>query len=196
MNLKLKDILMVAIVGVLFSFVFTAANYFGTALTTILTPFGLSPLGYQLIYGMWFMAASFATYIIQKAVVGIVAEILAAVIEVMMGGMFGPMTLFNGFMQGFGCELGFIVTGYKVFNMFSMTLAAIFSAVVSFVPEFFIYGYGAYSATMIIVMLIVRIISSIIFTGIVSKLIADALAKAGVLRGYALGMKQTMPEEM
>ncbi len=195
MNWKLKDILMVAIVGVLFSFLFTGANYFGTGLTAALTPAGLGPLGYQIIYGMWFMAATFATYIIQKKGVGIIAEMLAAVIEVIMGGMFGPMTLVSGFIQGFGCELGFIVTGYKIFNMFSMILGSIFCSVLSFIFEYFVYGYGAYSTVMIIVMLIVRTISSIFFTGIVSKLIADGLAKAGVLRSYALGMKQSVPKE-
>ena len=45
-------------------------------------------------------------------------------------------------------------------------------------------------------MLVLRVISSILFTGIVSKLIGDGLAKAGVLRGYALGMKQDLPEEV
>ena len=195
MNWKLKDITMVAIVGVLFSFLFMAADYIGQALTVALTPLGLAPLGYQLIYGMWFMAATFATYIIQKKGVGVVAEMLAAVIEVMMGGMFGPMTLVNGFIQGFGCELGFIATGYKMFNMFSMILGSIICAIISFISEYFFYGYSAYGASMIMIMLVVRIISSIIFTGVVSKLLADALAKAGVLRGYALGMKQAMPEE-
>ena len=196
MNWKLKDILMVAIVGVLFSFLFMAADYIGAFLTAVLTPAGYGPLGYQLIYGMWFMAATFATYIIQKKGVGIIAEMLAAVIEVMMGGMFGPMTLVNGFIQGFGCELGFIVTGYKQYNMVSMGLGAVFCSVISFISEYFLYGYSAYGVSMIIIMLIVRTISSVIFTGFVSKLIADGLAKAGVLRGYALGMKQGMPEEI
>ena len=44
--------------------------------------------------------------------------------------------------------------------------------------------------------LAIRVVSSILFTGVVSKLIGDGLAKAGVLRGYALGMKQNLPEEV
>ena len=107
MKWKLKDILMVAIVGVLFSFLFLGANYIGTALIAVLTPFGLNMLAYQIIYGVWFMAATFATYVIQKRGVGLVAEMLAAVIEMMMGGMFGVSTLVSGFFQGLGCWLGF-----------------------------------------------------------------------------------------
>lgn len=196
MNWKLKDILMVAIVGVLFSFLFLAADYVGAALTAALTPIGYGPLGYQLIYGMWFMAATFAAYIIQKAGVGVVAEMLAAVIEVMMGGMFGPMTLVNGFIQGFGCELGFIAFKYKKWNMTSMILGSVICAWISFISEIFFYGYLEYGAAMMVIMLIVRTISSILFTGVIAKLLADGLAKAGVLRGYALGMKQNLPEEV
>lgn len=195
MKWKLKDILMIAIVGVLFAFVFMGANYLGVALTAALTPFGYAPLGYQLIYGLWFMAATFATYIIQKKGVGTVAEMLAASVEMMMGGMFGPMTLVNGFIQGFGAELGFIATGYKKFNTFTMILSSITCALVSFVSEYFFYGYSAYSFNMIVIMLICRLISSIIFTAIITKLIADGLAKAGVLRGYALGMNSASMDE-
>ncbi len=194
MNWKLKDILMVAVVGVIFALVFYGANYLGTALTAVLTPFGYGPLGYQLIYGLWFMAATFATYIIQKKGVGIVAEMLAAVVETVMGGMFGPMTLVNGFIQGFGCEVGFMITGYKFFNLFTLVLSSITCAVISFIPETFFYGYLAYGGQMMLIMLICRIISSIIFTGIIVKIICDGLAKAGVLKGYALGMKQKMKE--
>ena len=41
MNLKLKDILMVAICAVLFGVVYLGMTYFGSFLTTVLTPSGL-----------------------------------------------------------------------------------------------------------------------------------------------------------
>lgn len=196
MNWKLKDILMIAIVGVLFAFVFMGANYLGVALTAALTPVGLAPLGYQLIYGLWFMAASFGAYIIQKKGAATISEVLAASIEMMMGGMFGPMVLVNGFIQGFGFEIGLILTGYKKYNMASMCLGSVTCALISYVSEFFFYGYSAYSIGMNLMLIVVRVISSILFTGILSKVLADGLAKAGVLRGYALGMKSDNLEEM
>lgn len=195
MNWKLKDILMVAIVGVLFAFVFMGANYLGVALTAALTPVGYAPLGYQIIYGLWFMAATFGAYIIQKKGAGTIAEMLAAAIEMMMGGMFGPMVLVNGFIQGFGAELGFIITRYKKYNMGTMVLSSVLCALISYVSEYFLYGYGAYTVGMNILMIICRVVSSIIFTGVIAKLLADGLAKAGVLRGYALGMNAANIEE-
>ena len=195
MNWKLKDILMIGIIGVLFSFVFLGADYLGALLVAVLTPFGLGALGYEPIYGLWFMAAIVATYIIQKKGVGIVAEMIAALIEVLMGSMFGPLVFVTGFVQGFGCELGFIVTRYKRFDTLPVVLGSIFCAICSFIWNYFSYGYYMYTLPIIAAMLVIRIISAVVF-GLIAKLLADGLAKAGVLRGYALGMKHSMPEEM
>ena len=141
------------------------------------------------------MAAIVATYIIQKKGVGIVAEMIAALIEVLMGSMFGPLVFVTGFVQGFGCELGFIVTRYKRFDTLPVVLGSIFCAICSFIWNYFSYGYYMYTLPIIAAMLVIRIISAVVF-GLIAKLLADGLAKAGVLRGYALGMKQSMPEEM
>lgn len=195
MNWKLKDILMVGIIGVLFSFVFLGANYLGALLIAALTPFGLSALGYEPIYGLWFMAAIFASYIIQKKGVGIAAEMIASLIEVLLGSMFGPMVFITGFVQGFGCELGFIVTKYKRFDALPIVLGSIFCAIFSYIENYFTYGYYMYSMKIVAAMVIIRIISAIVF-GLIAKALADGLAKAGVLRGYALGMKQSQPKEM
>ena len=75
---KLKDILMVGISGVLFSFLYLGMVYVGTALCTAMTPFGMGAAGYEPIYGIWFMAGVFALYVIRKPGTGVVAEMLAA----------------------------------------------------------------------------------------------------------------------
>lgn len=189
-NWKLKDILMVCIVSVLFALVFLAANYIGTALVTILTPFGLGSLGYQFIYGIYFMAASFAAYVIQKKGVAVVAEILASVIEVLLGSMFGPMVFITGLVQGLGIECGFFLTRYKHFNLFSLTLGSFLCSVFSFIWNYFMYGYSSIAPGMLFTMFAIRTISSFLFAAVFTKAMADGLAKAGVLKGYALGIKQ------
>ena len=63
---KLKDVVMMAILGVLFAVVYMAVFYGGTAISVALTPLGLSAFGFELIYGVWFMAATIAAYIIRK----------------------------------------------------------------------------------------------------------------------------------
>ena len=87
------------------------------------------------------------------------------------------------------------MTRYKRFDTLPVVLGSIFCAICSFIWNYFSYGYYMYTMPIVAAMLVIRIISAVIF-GLIAKLLADGLAKAGVLRGYALGMKQSMPEEM
>ena len=63
---ELKDVILMAIFGVVFSAVYLAVFQGGLALSTALAPMGLSPFGFEIIYGVWFMAATLAAYIIRK----------------------------------------------------------------------------------------------------------------------------------
>ncbi|MEG1157853.1 MAG: ECF transporter S component, partial [Christensenellaceae bacterium] len=117
---KLKDIIMVAILGVVFALIYLAVLYAGIGLTAALTPFGLAPFGFELVYGIWFMAATLAAYIIQKPGVAIVSEFLAAFLELLMGNTGGGLVIIAGAVQGAGAEVGFAVFRYKRFDMASM----------------------------------------------------------------------------
>ena len=131
-------------------------------------------LGYEPFYGIWFMAAAFTTYIIRKPGVGIVAEMLAALLEVLMGNMYGPIVFVSGFIQGLGCAVG--------------------ATVLSFIWTGVRSGYHTFAPGIVIAIFVIRLCSALIFTGVGCKLLADGLAKAGVLRGYAIGEEYTAIE--
>ena len=61
------------------------AFYLGMGLQAALTPFGLAPFNFEIVYGVWFMAATVAAFIMQKAGVAFVTEVLAAFLETLMG---------------------------------------------------------------------------------------------------------------
>lgn len=182
---KLKDILMVGMVGVLFSFLYLGMVYVGTALCTALTPFGLGAAGYEPIYGIWFMAGIFALYVIRKPGTGLIAEMLAALLEVLMGNMFGPRVFITGFMQGMGTEIGFAIGGRK-YDKKSVVIASITTTIASFLWNTYTSGYYRLELWLVALMFVIRIISALVFCMIASCL-ADGLAKAGVLGGYAIG---------
>ena len=102
---------MMAILGVLFAVVYMAVFYGGTAISVALTPLGLSAFGFELIYGVWFMAATIAAYIIRKPGAAFFGETIAAVIETLLGNPFGVAhALLIGMAQGLGAEIGFAVS--------------------------------------------------------------------------------------
>ena len=97
---------MMAILGVLFAVVYMAVFYGGTAISVALTPLGLSAFGFELIYGVWFMAATIAAYIIRKPGAALITEVLASAIELLMGNSGGATVVLTGLIQGVGQGTG------------------------------------------------------------------------------------------
>lgn len=186
-NWKLKDIIMICLFSVVFSFVYLGMVYFSEFLATLLTPFGLAPFAYEIVYGTWFMASTFVPYVVQKAGVAIVSETISALLEVLMGSIFGPIVILFGIVQGAGAEIVFAKDRYKDFSMKNMCLASLGACIASFIWGYVRGGFHKYSALYLLAMFIVRALSSVLFAGILAKKLGDKLAKTGVLSDYRLG---------
>ena len=184
---ELKDVIMMAILGVVFSAVYLAVFQGGLALSTALTPAGLAPFGFEIIYGVWFMAATLAAYIIRKPGVALVTEVLASFIELLMGNSGGLTVVLTGLIQGVGAELAFAIFRYKKWNLGGMCLGGILSSIFIFCYELYYLNYIALAPTLLAAQLAVRFVSAVVFSGIICKLAGDALAKTGVVKSYAIG---------
>lgn len=187
MGWELKEIILVAMCCIVFGVVYLVAVYLSSFINTACTPMGLGFLGNELLFGVWFMASTFAAYILQKPGVALVSEIIAALIEVLLGNMYGPMVIVTGFVQGIGSELAFAAFRYRRFDWTSMMLAATFSCIISFVWSFVRSGYGELALPLLVVFFIIRLLSSALFAGVICKVVADKLARTGLLKSYALG---------
>ena len=186
MGWKLKDIILMAIVAVVMGAVFYGVLQIGTGIVAGLTPLGYGDIGWEPLYGVYFMAGLLVCYIIRKPGIGIIAEMLAAIIEVLLGNMFGPEVIISGLIHGVAVELVFLIFMYRKWGWAQTILAAVSAAVLSYIHDYFVYSYYMLQPKMIILGIIIRIISAIIFTGIIAKLIADGLNRAGVLKGYKI----------
>ena len=183
---KLKDVLLIAICAVLFGVVYLGCTYVGGILYGILTPFGMASLGYEPFYGIYFMAGAFGVYVMRKPGAGLIAELLAAVLECLFGNYFGPIIILSGLVQGFGFELIVALKGYKKFDRLTMIEGAVLCSVLTLGYNLVISGYNQIAVPVLALMLAVRIVSAIAFDGIITPLLADGLVKAGVLKGYAV----------
>ena len=119
-NWKLKDVLLIAISAVLFGVVYLGCTYIGGVLYGMLTPFGMASLGYEPFYGIYFMAGAFGIYVMRKPGTGLIAELLAAVLECLYGNYFGPIIILSGLVQGLGFELIIALKRYKKFDRMTM----------------------------------------------------------------------------
>ena len=186
---ELKDVIRMAILGVVFAAVYMAVFQGGLAISTALTPLGLSSFGFEIIYGVWFMAATLAAYIIRKPGAALIAEVLASAIELLMGNSGGLTVVLTGVIQGAGAEVVFALFRYRRWNLLSMSLAGMLSAVFIFCYELYYLNYIALAPTLLIGQLAVRLVSAALFSGVICKLAGDGLAKTGVVKSYAIGAK-------
>ena len=184
-NWKLKDVLLIAISAVLFGVVYLGCTYIG----------GMASLGYEPFYGIYFMAGAFGIYVMRKPGTGLIAELLAAVLECLYGNYFGPIIILSGLVQGLGFELIIALKRYKKFDRLTMIQGAVICSVLTLIYNLFISGYSKIAVPVLAIMLVVRIISAIVFDGFITPMLADGLVKAGVLKGYAVAQGQDMDLE-
>lgn len=186
-NWQLKDIIMIGIVSIIFGIIYLGAVNLGIFLGIFLTPFGLSLFANEIIFGIWFMAASFAGYVLQKPGVSTVTEMIAALLEVFMGSIYGPMVFISGFLQGIGYDIGFGVFRFRRFSWLSLSIGAITATITSFIWGLVRSSFGDIKWQILLLIFVVRLLSALFFSVVVVKLTCDRLAKSGVLGSYPLG---------
>ena len=112
------DILVVAAIAIAFGIVF----WFWDAFVWV----WLAPLGQPWEYaisGVWLMPAVVAPMIVRKPGAAIFAEMVAAIVSVLLGNQWGLDVLLSGFVQGAGAELLFGFTLYRSFGAVVALLA-------------------------------------------------------------------------
>jgi energy-coupling factor transport system substrate-specific component len=175
---RTRDILVAAVIGVVFGVVFVAWNQvyaaFGFVQPAILQDW---------VYGMWLVPAVLAPLIIRKPGAALFAEMAAASISALLGSQWGPDTLLSGFMQGAAAELVFAAFRYRHWSLGVLALAAIASAVGAWAHDWFIY-YAGFAVDVQVLRLVIMAASAVGFAAFGALLLQRSLRRAGVLEGF------------
>ena len=181
------DVVMVAVIGVVFAILYWAYNQLFAFLFPLISA---SPVTVQAFVGFWFIAGIVSAYIIQKPGAGLLGELIAAIISMLLGSIWGVWVLISGLVQGAATEIIFASYKWKKFNYFTLIMAGIITAVISFFfPEALTEGYLQYKPLIILAMLIVRIASGAVLGGVLGKSITDGVAKTGIFRNFKISKK-------
>jgi energy-coupling factor transport system substrate-specific component len=175
---RTRDILVTAVIGVVFGVVFWAWNNVWAAFS-FLQPSVLQ----DWVYGMWLVPAVLAPLIVRKPGAALFAEMAAASISALLGSQWGPDTLLSGFIQGAAAELVFAVTGYRRWSVAVLAVAALASAVGAWAHDWWLY-YADVSIELQALRLVVMGLSAIAFAAAGSFALVRSLRKAGVLEGF------------
>ncbi|KGX87189.1 ECF transporter S component [Pontibacillus litoralis] len=182
---RLKEIVIMSVLAVVFGVVYLFFLPVGNMLAAL-----MGPIGYEFIFGIWFIVSIIAAYIIRKPGAAFLSETIAATVEMLLGNATGPIIILVGIIQGLGAEAVFAATRWKHYNLPVLMLAGVGSAIFSFVWGYFYSGYAAFGTGYVISMLLLRMASGAIIAGVLGKSISDALAKTGVLSSFALGKEE------
>lgn len=172
---RTRDILLAAIIGVVFGVVFFVWNGFYAGLGWITPPWS------DVVYGMWLVPVVLAPLLIRKPGAALFAELTAAGVSVLLGSPWGPDTLLSAFVQGAAAELVFAFTGYRLWSVVVLGVAAIAAAIGAWIHDWALY-YADIAVEIQILRLALMAASAVAFAAFGSLAIERSLRKSGVLR--------------
>lgn len=181
---RVIDIAVASVIAVASSFIYWAAIFLPwDALQAVIPGFA------GIVNGFWLFAGPLAAIIVRKPGAAIYAEVLAAVLEALMGNQWGGVeTILIGLVQGITAEIAFAIFAYKVWNIATALLSGAFAGIGCWGYSFFtnlqaIDLGGDYG----IIYLLATVVSGAIVAGLLMWFLYIAIAKTGVLDKFESG---------
>ncbi|NKY41486.1 ECF transporter S component, partial [Cellulomonas septica] len=129
-RVTLAELVLLAVLAVVFGFLYWALVQAWGALQLAMGPFG--DLAQHVLIGGWMVAAPLAIYVVRKPGVGIVVELVAAFVEVaFLASPVGPTLLVVGLVQGAGAEAAFALTRYRRYGWGVFALSGVLAGLAS-----------------------------------------------------------------
>lgn len=179
-SLKLKEIMVIAILGALMGVVFTGLDSLYQPLQVV-----LGPLGGDTIYGLYLISALLSVYIVRKPGSAVIGSLITGLVNLLMGSPYGIQIIIASLLQGAGVEIGVGIFRYRKYSIIQMGIASILAMVLVTVRDYVVFGFSMY-ANLIPIMLVVRVVSSVIFGALLTAALGKALKATGVLNGFKI----------
>ncbi|CAM3976583.1 ECF transporter S component [Helcobacillus massiliensis] len=177
------DILVTVLIGVAFGVAFMGYSLFYTAIGPVTALFRPAE---GILTGIWCLPAILALLIVRKPGAALGAEMIAAILEALLGSHFGIGAVISGAAQGLGMEIGFAVFGYRRFGWAPAALGACLSVffewiyeIIAYFPEWDVFFKGMY--------LVFFLISGLVLTAGLGLLLTRLLASTGAINRFAPG---------
>ncbi|HLT82721.1 MAG TPA: ECF transporter S component [Phototrophicaceae bacterium] len=181
---ELKDLLLMVVLGVVFGFVYWALVQAWNGLAVLMGPAG--DLAQHVLFGGWLLVAPIVVAIVRRPLAGMLAEVLASVVEVVfLGSPVGPTLMIAAALQGLGSELPFLATRYRRFGWTVFAVSGLLGAGLVFFYSAFRGGW--YGQDVLVLRLVLQLVSGVVLGGLLAKVVVDRLARTGVVDNFAIG---------
>jgi energy-coupling factor transport system permease protein len=155
-------------------------------------PFSFYKPAEALIYGVWLLPAVLAGYIIRKPGAALFTETMAAAISLLLGSPYGAVVILQGAIEGFGAELGFAATRYRVWRPWTAALAGALGGLGATLFDV-LYGYYPNTGwlTFRLPYILFGTLSCLVIAGLGSVALTRGLARTGTLDRFPAGRERT-----
>ncbi|GAB2992307.1 ECF transporter S component [Actinotalea caeni] len=175
--------MLVVVLGVTFGFLYWVLVQAWVGLSVLAGPFG--DLTQHVLLGGWLLVAPLAVAITRRPGSGVVAEVMASVVEVVfLGSPVGPMLLVAALLQGAGSELPFALTRYRRFTWGVYALSGALGAFLVF--WFTAVRAGWFGSDLLLLRLGLQVASGLLLGGLLARVLVQVLRRTGVLDSFAI----------
>jgi energy-coupling factor transport system substrate-specific component len=171
-DIVVASVLSVA-VGVIF-WLWSAGYGFIAAFTVAFPPVA------GLYGGGWLIAGVIGALVIRKPGAALYCELVAAIVEALLGSSFGFTVLLSGLVQGLGAELVFAAFRYRRFTLPVALLAGALAGVAMGINDSLVYNV-VWDFPWKLVYTVFGAISGAVLAGLLSWLAVRGLARTGAL---------------
>lgn len=184
------DLVTAAMLGVAFG-----VAYWGwDAAYNVLSPAfaAVPPLG-GLLGGPWLVAGVVGGLVVRRPGAALLAELMAANVEFLLGNKWGASTLIAGALQGLGVEIVLGLLLFRRFGPWVAALAAVAAAALETAYEYGAYDYATtFGAGGTLVYLLTFALSGALVAGLGGWLLVRALARTGALAAFPPGRERAL----
>jgi energy-coupling factor transport system substrate-specific component len=174
---RVVDIVVASVLAVAVGVIFWlwSAGYGLISVFTVAFP----PLG-GLYGGGWLIAGVIGGLVIRKPGAALYCELVAAVVESLLGTHFGFTVLLSGLVQGLGAEAIFAVFRYRRFTLPVALLSGALAGVAMGLNDSLVYNV-AWELQWKLVYIVLGAVSGAVIAGLLSWLAVRGLARTGAL---------------
>ncbi|GAA1488417.1 ECF transporter S component [Brachybacterium sacelli] len=185
------DLLVTVLIGAAFGVAFLGYGQLYTLIGPLTAAFKPAE---GLLAGIWFLPAVLAALIVRRPGAALLAEMVASLLEMLLGGQWGWGTAISGLLQGGGVELAFALFRYRRFTLPVAVLGGILSGALEWVWERFAY-YPEMSWPYALILLVLFLLSGAVLAGGLGWAASRALAATGAVDSLPSGREHVRATE-
>lgn len=180
------DLVTAAILGVAFGVAYWGWDFAFNAINPALLAF---PPASGLLGGPWLLAGVVGALVVRRPGAALLAELVAANVEYLLGNQWGISTLVSGTLQGLGVELVVAILLWRRFGPGVAALAGVAAAALEAVYEWFAY-WADWSWGYKLVYLVAFAVSGAVVAGLGGWALTRSLAGTGALGAFPAGQEE------